>query len=507
MKLRDTLLTGAASYLQMASGALVSLLSIPLALHFLSNERFGLWSFTSQCVGYLLLLDFGVSNSVARLMADPIHRGQAEHWNGWFNLILAITVLQAMVILGVGLALTDWALRWFGIPAPLLPEAARLWKWMLVLNALNQPFRVLPGILAAQNRLYLALAGATAGAWLGLPCFYCFLRAGSGTLAYAWTSSVTLLLGWLVAGWAVARGPNRFRFSLRHVPWRKTRELFAFSSAVFVVGVAVQVAFMSQALIITKVAGLTAVAAFTVCSRVPMLLMQLVWRPIDAFMPRWQIYWCRDDHGPFRAEFQRGVRLTMGLALAAVIGSVAVNRWAVCLLAKPHLYLGKGFDCLFALYVLGQVWVHCVSSAFVLAKQMNRFAGVVILDTLLALGLCVAATACFGVIGYLGAATACAVLGLGFWYITFAGPPAAGCAGPEFRAATTSGWRTGLLLLAAEAALFALIPARDGLLLATAEAAWAAVAVGLAFRLGRHEWPDWPARLRHARQKLFAPQT
>ena len=68
MRLRETFYTAESSYLQMGSAALVMLLQMPLALHFLTNEQFALWSFTQQSLGYLLLMDFGVAGSVGRLM-------------------------------------------------------------------------------------------------------------------------------------------------------------------------------------------------------------------------------------------------------------------------------------------------------------------------------------------------------------------------------------------------------------------------------------------------------
>ncbi|MDD5349091.1 MAG: hypothetical protein PHQ12_02660, partial [Chthoniobacteraceae bacterium] len=360
MRLRNTILTGAASYIQMGVVLVTQLAAIPLALHFLDAERFGLWAFVTQSLGYLLLLDFGVANSIGRLMVEPLHNGDEKTWNGWFNMILAVLFLQGALFLGVGLASADAILHWFNLSPALFPEARRLWISVLALYAIAFPFRLMAGILSAQNRYYRYLLATSLGLIVWLAAFFCCLHLGFGSQAYALSLAVQMVVSIGVQAAAIVSGPNRFRISLRHIPWRHARELFGFSSAVFVCGIAIQVAFMSQSLIITKILGLGAVAGFTVCSKVPMQLMQLIWRPFDAFGSRWQIFWAKLETEPLAAEFTRMLRLTLGLALLAMTCSLAMNRWFVFIFGKETLYQGKVFDLFFVLFVLAQVWAHCL---------------------------------------------------------------------------------------------------------------------------------------------------
>ena len=422
MRLRNTILTGAASYIQMGSLMVTQLVAIPLALRFLDNERFGLWSFTSQSLGYLLLLDFGVSTSIGRLLVEPLHQGDEREWNGWFNLVLAIVSIQAALILGLGLALVEPILRWFNIPAALLPEARQLWLMMLVLNALTFPLKLFLGILYAQNRGYWIFMSQTVGAWAGLAAFYVFLQSGRGSLAYGFSAVAQSLVASGLPLVAVVWGPNRFRLSIRGIPWHRARELFGFSSAVFVIIVGVQVVFASQSLIITKILGLGAVASFAVCSKVPMLMLQLIWRPFDAFSPRWQIYWSQGKTEELTREYRHLVRLSLGLAVLAMIGCFAMNRWFVVIFGKQSLYSGKPFDFFFAIFVLTQVWIHCTACNFVLARRMKGFAAFFAADTVVALSVAVLGTKWFGLTGYMAFTALYSLLGINFWYVTLQAP-------------------------------------------------------------------------------------
>jgi len=422
MKLRDSIYTAGSYYLQMVSAAVVMLLQIPIALHYLSREQFGLWSFITQSLGYLLLLDLGVAQSVGRLMAEPLHQGRAEDWNDWFNLFLVVLTIQATMVLVAGWLLAEPILGWFNIPLELRGEAKRLWLLMLVLNAVSMPFRLFPGILMAQNRFYLAMMGYVAGSWVGLAVFWACLHHGSGVLAFGHSALAATAINSLVPLVAVLKGPHSFHLAWRRLPWRKSRELFEFSMAIFVINVAVQIVFLSQSLIIAKFSGLAAVASFTVCSRLPLLLMQLVWRPYDAFNPRWQILWCRGELPRLQEEIRQGLRLTMGLALAVAACCLAGNRWFVWMFADRSLYAGKLFDFFFALFMLAQIWNHCLGYWFVLGKRMRHFAIAVSMDAVASLAVYVLATRGYGLMGYVGAAAFYSFVGIGTWFVLLRAP-------------------------------------------------------------------------------------
>src|SRR3954453_16604650 len=69
-RLRNTARSLASGYAAMASNIIYTLASVPLALHYLSKDEFGLWALVTQVVGYLLLLDMGITGSVSRFLID-----------------------------------------------------------------------------------------------------------------------------------------------------------------------------------------------------------------------------------------------------------------------------------------------------------------------------------------------------------------------------------------------------------------------------------------------------
>jgi len=324
----------------MASVALTGLVSVPLALKYLDTERMGLWSFTIQSLGYLLLLDLVVSSSAGRLMGEPIHTNDPREYNRWLSLFTSILTLQGLVMFLAGYLAVDWVLNWFSIADRLKPEARLLWLWMLALNALTFPLRVNAGILYAQNRYYWTLLASALGSWVGLLGFFLFLRAGTNSLAYGYSSALLMAVSYLLPWLAVKCGPQRFKISLRDIRWSDLKSLFNFSSGVFLIGFAVQVVFFSQTLVITKLLGLSMVTLFMVSTKTGTMGLQILWRTFDAFNPRWQQLYVAGDHAHLAASFKRYTGLVMSLAILGSTFLVVVNHPFVNLWTRPELYGG-----------------------------------------------------------------------------------------------------------------------------------------------------------------------
>ena len=387
MSIKKTLHTAWTSYASMACVVITSLLTLRLATGSLSKEEFGLWSFTTQSIGYFLLLDFGVANSLSRLFGEPIASGNQKSINSWFTLSFAVLILQGLLIMSAGLLLGPYVMDWFNIPADLREQADLLWKSFLILQAVNFPMRVASAILYAQNRAYLTNIIPFLTAWFSLIIFYLMLKSGAGVLAYVWSSAIGVLLSGIFGVIAVLRGPNKFRFSFCGVSYNQIKELFSYSFSVFAVSIAVQIVFSSQTLIITKLLGLSAGAIYNVTSRLPLLAMQMLWRPFDAFGPRWQTAHCAGsanvNNVMVSSEIAAIARITFLASSIVAVGIIIINPIFVKFLAKDDYFGGGALNCLLAAFLMIQTLSHCYSFAFTLHKKMKVFTRVVCLNAIL----------------------------------------------------------------------------------------------------------------------------
>src|SRR6478735_3891045 len=107
-RIRRLLYGVASSYFLLGATVAYTLASIPLALHYLSLEEFGLWSMATQMIGYLSLLDLGLSNSVSRLLIDYKDRADPRAYATMLKTGALVTLIQGIVVLAVGMLLAPF---------------------------------------------------------------------------------------------------------------------------------------------------------------------------------------------------------------------------------------------------------------------------------------------------------------------------------------------------------------------------------------------------------------
>lgn len=399
MHFKATIRAATSSYLGSLSAAITGLLSIKLATHFLTQEEFGLWSFTMQTVGYFMLMDLGVSSSITRLLGDPLASGDSGKINSWFTLSLVILTCQAMAILGTGLIMRPYVLHWFEIPEHLVGKASELWLAFLLIQAIGLIFKLSFAILHAQNRVYWTNNLQSIGSWVGLGMFFLMASQGWGVLAYAWSSGMTMLFVSLGGVCAVHRGGLGFKLSLAGVTRFEVWKLFSFASSLFILSLASQVYFASQGLVATKMLGLESAAVLAVTGRASAIAMQMIWKPLDAFNPRWQVSYCAGELQRVTREFGLMTRFTILLAVVAAIFVALVNEPFVLWWTKPDYFGGLTFSLLLCLFMVIQGVNRCFITPFVLTLQVKYYSIVNLIGVTLAIAFMITLTRCIGLIG------------------------------------------------------------------------------------------------------------
>ena len=69
-RLRYYLQSVASGYASMGASILCTLVSVPLALSYLSEREFGLWALATQIGFYIALVDFGMTGALSRILVD-----------------------------------------------------------------------------------------------------------------------------------------------------------------------------------------------------------------------------------------------------------------------------------------------------------------------------------------------------------------------------------------------------------------------------------------------------
>ncbi|HEY5233211.1 MAG TPA: oligosaccharide flippase family protein [Verrucomicrobiae bacterium] len=282
-KFTRSLLSG---YLALGANIFYSLASIPLALHYLGAAEFGLWALVSQLGGYILLIDMGMSASLARILID--HKDDRS--NGAYGSVIKSGVLvglvQGAIIVAVGMALSELAGPLLHIQAELRGEFFWLMCGQAALLGFSFTLRIFNQLLFAHQRLDISNYGSAVFLLVSLAAMWLGFRGNIGIYSYL-IGQVLLTLGTVATN---VIGSLRLGLLPKPGEWGETskkqfRELFSFGQGMFLISVGSQMINASQTILLTRLLGLETVATWNICTRAYTLMTMIVWRILDYSAP------------------------------------------------------------------------------------------------------------------------------------------------------------------------------------------------------------------------------
>lgn len=392
-------LTTISAYAQMGVGMLCSLLLVRIATRSLTPEEFGLWSFVFGSIGYFLMLDFGLSYSLGRIFADPIHARDSKALSQ--KLIMGCVVLlgQAILIAALGIMLCEPLLHYFKISSGLREEAGRLWIWCILIQASTLPLRVFPAIIHAQNRVYLANIISAVSQVANLGIFWHFVTHGSGVMAYAYASLLSTTLIYIGYILCVFPGKNPMKLTLVWPDFSELPSIMKYAFSILAAMITTQASGAAQIMILTRLLGLDAVAIYSVSSRVPMILSSLCIKPFEAHRMEWIGFYCQKEAGRMLFSIRKALQLALILILMAIGISIIINPIFVKYWTRSDYYAGTLFNALVPFAFMGAALGSQLNILFHITKRMRFYTIVTIAGALIEILLSIILVRKIGICG------------------------------------------------------------------------------------------------------------
>jgi O-antigen/teichoic acid export membrane protein len=368
-RFRRIRLTTATSVAARGIGFATSFITVPLTLHYLGAERYGLWATLSSVIALASFADFGLGNGLLNALSSA--HGRDDRAAAAREVSTAIMMLLAVAAtLGIAFVIAhphiDWA-RVYNVTSPqAAAEACPATAAFVGCILANLPLGVVARIRQGYQEGYRTSFFDAAGNVLGL-------------LLVLLAITLRAPLVWLVLAMAgapvIASLTNTAVLFWRDRPWlRVDRTLFDRRTATrllhhgglfFALQVAATFASAPDNVIIAQTLGPTSVAQYAVIAKlfsVAVLLSDV------ALAPLWPAYgeaMARGDHQWVKHTLARSVQMAavasiLFAALFAAGGNEILARW-----------VGRGFDAPLALRLGLGTWVIVASVGMAVAMYLN----------------------------------------------------------------------------------------------------------------------------------------
>ena len=365
----------ASGYAALAATAAYSLAAVPLALHYLSTERFGLWSLMAGISGYLSLIDLGMSSSVSRLLIDHKDEQQTGVYGSLIKTGLLVLTVQSAIILIIGFASAPLLSKLLAITVELEADFIRLMRWQCVTLALGLVMRIFNHLLLAHQRFDIINYSQIVTLAVNFVLLWYFFHAGQGVFSLAWSGLLASIAGTVVSLVTTCR--------LRLFPpagsWGRAslqqfKQIFAFGKDLFLVTVGHQMLTASQTLIITRRLGLAESAVWYAGTRAFTLICWGIWRISDVAGPAFAEMIVRREQTLLRGRYKAMLTLTASLSGFAAVAYAMCNSLFVSVWThqKGHAIEWPPFnDVLLAVWMVIMALLHCHNGFALLSKKVG----------------------------------------------------------------------------------------------------------------------------------------
>ena len=412
----------ASSYILLAATAIYSLASVRVAWHYLDQERFGLWALMGSLIGYLSLIDAGMSSSAARLIIDHKDDRDGGHYGSLIKTGWLVSLVQGVIILASGLVFAHSFARLLAIPAELQSEFIHLMNLQCGVVALSFATRMFSLILSAHQRMDLGNYSGTLNLAVSFVTQWLFFHFGFGVISLAWAAlcgTVTSVVCQWLACEVYKLFPNRGGWG--RVSWLHFKEIFAYGKDMFLVSVGTQLIMASQSIIITRLLGLKSAAAWSVGTKTFNLISQAIFRVWDMSGPAFAEMVVRGEIARLRERYRAVLILTASLSGFAAVSFVLCNSLFIPLWLNSDIMWPMTNDVLLGFWMIVMAVLHCHNSFVLLTKQIGFMRWVYFMEGMVFVTLALLVARAGGLPAIIACSIACSTLfsgAYGVWRIS-----------------------------------------------------------------------------------------
>ncbi len=262
------------NWVAFAATILTGFLMSPFLVRHLGDSVYGVWVLVGSLVGYLGLLDFGITQSTVKYVAEYRARGDKEAINRVVTGGLAVYSFMGVVALGASIAVASLFNRMFN--TPLADNIAASVVLLVGLNlAITFPASVFVGVLRGYQRYEVDSAVTTLNILVRSLLIVGLILNGYGILALALVTFVFDMarLAYLIL--KVYRLNPDLRIAREYLDRRELGRLFGYSVYAFLMSVGKKMIFYTDAIVIGIFLPVAAVTLYSIANRLVTYLLQV----------------------------------------------------------------------------------------------------------------------------------------------------------------------------------------------------------------------------------------
>lgn len=275
------------SYVNMALHILIGLIYVPLILHFLSVEEYGLYQLIGSLVAYLSVMDFGLAGTITRYYSQRLALDDKEGQENVLAISLIIYLVIAVFVCLAGVFLYNLVETVYGSSLTAIEiESAKSMVILLVINiALSIPSNVFASAITSHERFVFLRLVTIIQSLLKPFIVIAVLMYKAEALSIVQVHFVFNILVISTSVWYAIR-KIKIKIRLHAFDSALIKSMLGFSFFIFLNGIVDQIYWKTGQVILGAVVGTAAVAVFSIAIMLDTYYMQFSTGINSVFLPR-----------------------------------------------------------------------------------------------------------------------------------------------------------------------------------------------------------------------------
>lgn len=348
----------------------VGILITPYYFRHISSEQYGFAILFSQIVVYLGIFDFGLSTFLVQRISVVLIKAGLPGQHRVISKSFGILLIMLLILIppSVLLAANIDRLFDFSFELTLQTKALLLLCFITTLGTLF--FKPLVSILVAREHLLFNSISATCSTLIYAIGSLLLLRLGYGvdSFLYAYLAGAIISTG---MNYFFLKTTSGFAISIERPQRSDLRDILTPSFLIFVNGLAAQIIYNGDRIILAKFVGVSVLTAFALNIRVIEIAQNLLIKLADLYIPKIvkQVNTTAERSLAYYQVFTKAITVVTVLAIANV---VALNQAFVHLWVGSDFLLGDFTIILLYLCVMFSHVIFRIPSLFLYGMNLNK---------------------------------------------------------------------------------------------------------------------------------------
>ena len=391
-------------YGSIAANVVFTIVSIPLALHFLDKEHFGLWALAAQINGYLVLLELGMGSAINRYIADHKDEINGEEYGSHLLTSGLVFITQGLLIASVGIGFSWFAPSLFSIPDHLAENFSYLLMLLAGISGFNVALRCFGSPLWSFQRIDVINICCTLGSLASLATLWFGFSKGWGVTAFAIAQLPAAIALPVIHCWVCLRKgyyPSKSKWGKPKLSIFK--RIFYFGKDTLLIQLGSQLVNASQIMIISRYISLEAAATFAVSTKLYTMGMMLLSNPVSVAGPGLTELYVRGEKVQFIKRYWHLITITLASSTLVATGIAAGNRSFVNIWTQGNIDWPWTGDLLLALLLVLRSLNVVLLNLFAVTKDWRPVRFAYLAEGLVFLPLAISLAILYGITGVLAA--------------------------------------------------------------------------------------------------------